>query len=129
MDFDDREKKEPALEKPVEQTAASHRFRRPADIKSVALTGLFVLAIFYTMYFMRAMLLPLILAMLLSYLLSPLVRLLARIRIKAALGAAIVLLSLLGLAGYGVSLLSEPAGGWLEKAPYSLHQIKQKLLP
>jgi hypothetical protein len=38
----------------------AHRLRRPADIKSVALTGLFVLAVFYTMYFMRAMLLPLV---------------------------------------------------------------------
>jgi len=103
--------------------------RGPFDIKSVALAGLFVLAVFYTMYFMRAMLLPLVLALLLSYLLSPLVRLLGHIWVNAAFGAALVLFSLLGLLIYGVSRLAEPASGWLEKAPYSLHELQQKILP
>jgi predicted PurR-regulated permease PerM len=103
--------------------------RGPFDIKSVALTGLFVLAVFYTMYFMRAMLLPLVLALLLSYLLAPLVRLFRHIRVKPAVGAAIVLLTLVGLLVYGVSRLAEPAAGWLEKAPYSLQQLKQRLVP
>lgn len=111
------------------QPRLSNLLRGPFDIKSVALTGLFVLAVFYTMYFMRAMLLPLVLALLLSYLLAPLVRLLGRIRLRPALGAAIVLLSLVGLLIYGVSRLAEPAANWLEKAPYSLHQLEQKLLP
>lgn len=103
--------------------------RRPFDIRSVALSGLFVLAIFYTMYFMRAMLLPLVLALLLSYLLTPLVRGLVRVRIRPPLGAAIILLSLIGFAGYAISLLAEPAAGWIEKAPYSLQELKLKLLP
>jgi len=107
----------------------AHRRRRPADITSLALTGLFVLAVFYTMYFMRAMLLPLVLALLLSYLLVPLVRGLARLRIPPLFGAAIVLLALIGTIGYGVSRLSEPAAGWIEKAPYSLQQLKGKLIP
>ena len=115
--------------KAARQLRLSDLLRGPFDIKSFALTGLFVLAVFYTMYFMRAMLLPLVLAMLLSYLLAPLVRLLMRIRVKPAFGAAIVLLSLAGLVIYGMSRLAEPAAGWLEKAPYSLQQIKQKLLP
>lgn len=103
--------------------------RRPFDIKSVALTGLFVLAVFYTMYFMRAMLLPLVLALLLSYLLAPVVRALGRVRIGPPIAAALVLLSVVGLLIYGISFLSEPAAGWLEKAPYSLKQLQQKLLP
>jgi len=103
--------------------------RRPFDVRSIALTGLFVLGIFYTMYFMRAVLLPLVLALLLSYLLVPVVRVLAKIRIPPFLGAAIVLLALVGGIVYGISRLSEPASGWIEKAPYSLQQLKQKLLP
>jgi len=103
--------------------------RRPFDIKSIALTGLFVLAVFYTMYFMRAMLLPLVLALLLSYMLAPLVRVLAQIRIPPAVGAALILLSFLGLVVYGVSRLAEPVSGWVEKAPYSLQQLQRKLLP
>ena len=115
--------------KPGRRLRLSDLLQGPFDIKSFALTGLFVLAVFYTMYFMRAMVLPLVLAILLSYLLAPLVRLLVRIRVKPAFGAAIVLLSLAGLVIYGISRLAEPAAAWLEKAPYSLQQLKQKLLP
>ena len=121
--------REEISEENKQEAVTARRRRGPFNIKSFALSGLFVLAVFYTMYFMRAMLLPLVLALLLSYLLAPLVRLLARIRVKPALGAAIVLLSLAGLVIYGISLLAEPAAAWLEKAPYSLHQLKQKLLP
>ncbi len=81
------------------------------------------------MYFMRAMLLPLVLALLLSYLLVPLVRLLARIHVRPLFGSAIVLAGVIGGIIYGVSCLSEPAAAWIEKAPYSLHEIRQKLLP
>ena len=129
MAFDDRPEVAAAGQSAAEETPPPRRGRRPTDIKSVALTGLFVLAAFYTMYFMRAMLLPLVLALLLSYLLVPLVRGLAVIKIRPLFGAAIVLVVLIGGIVYSVSLLSEPAAGWIEKAPYSLQQLKQKLLP
>ena len=103
--------------------------RGPFDVRSIALTGLFVLAIFYTMYFMRALLLPLVLALLLSYLLRPIVRAGARFHIPPAVSAAVILLSFFGLIGYGISFLAAPAAGWLEKAPYSLQQFQSKLLP
>lgn len=129
MAYDDREEAGRADKTAVRRLRLTDVLRRPFDIKSVALTGLFILAVFYTMYFMRAMLLPLVLALLLSYLLAPLVRALGRIRIGPPFGAALVLLSLIGLLVYGISFLSEPAAGWLEKAPYSLQQLQQKLLP
>jgi len=109
MASDDRGEKG-ADESAIAPSGVAHRRRRPVDIKSLALTGLFVLAVFYTMYFMRAMLLPLVLALLLSYLLVPLVRGLAKLRIPPLLGAALVLLALIGTIGYGVSRLSEPVG-------------------
>ncbi|MBA3960278.1 MAG: AI-2E family transporter [Chthoniobacterales bacterium] len=101
--------------------------QRPFDIRSVSLTGLFLLAIFYTIFFLRSLLLPMVLALLLSYLLRPIVRALARIKITPYVGAAVLLLSLVSLFGYGVSFLATPAAGWLEKAPYSVHQLQQKL--
>ncbi|HST31109.1 MAG TPA: AI-2E family transporter [Chthoniobacterales bacterium] len=103
--------------------------RRPFDVRSLALTGLFVLAIFYTMYFMRSILLPLVLALLLSYLIRPLVRAFARIHIPPSVSAAIILLSLVTWVGYGLSFLATPAADWLAKAPYSLHQLQSKLVP
>ena len=103
--------------------------RRPFDIRSFALTGLFLLAIFYTIYFVRSLLLPIVLALLLSYLLRPIVRALAKIRIPPLIGAALLLLSLVGAIVYASSFLVVPAAGWLEKAPYSLQQLQQRLRP
>lgn len=91
------------------------------------MTGLFLLAVFYTIYFVRSLLLPLVLALLLSYLLRPIVRGLAKLKIPPLIGAALVLLSLVGAFGYGVSFLAAPAAGWIEKAPYSLQQLQQRL--
>src|SRR5436190_4532177 len=103
--------------------------RKPFDIRSLALTGLFVLALFYTIYFTRAVLLPLVLALLLSYLLRPIIRALARVKIVPPLGAALVLIALIASATFAISALATPVAGWLEKAPYSLQQIRLKLLP
>src|SRR5438067_10561033 len=64
------------------------------DVRSISLTGLFILALFYTMYFMRSVLLPIVLAVLLSYLLRPIVRALARAKIPTLLGAALILITL-----------------------------------
>ncbi|MEA3187494.1 MAG: hypothetical protein QOD99_1324, partial [Chthoniobacter sp.] len=64
--------------------------RGPFDIKSFALTTLLVFAVLYTMYFTRAVLLPLVLAMLLSYLLTPLVRMLTRLKIPSLAASGIV---------------------------------------
>src|SRR4051794_16194021 len=92
-----------AAQKTTGQGALVARFRRPARIKSVTVTGLFVLAVFYTMYFMRSMLLPLVLALLLSYLLVPVVRGLGHLRIRPIFAAALVLIALIGAIAYGVS--------------------------
>jgi predicted PurR-regulated permease PerM len=102
---------------------------RPFDVRSVGLTGLFLLAIFYTVYFTRSLLLPVVLAWLLSYLLRPIVRVLAKLKIPPLVGSALVLLSLMALIGYAGSLLAAPVAGWVEKAPYSLQQLERKLMP
>jgi len=117
------------------ETRAQPRLRipdllqKPFDIRSVALSGLFILALFYTMYFMRSVMLPVVLALLLSYLFRPMVRALAKVGVGPSLGAALLMIALIATLGYGVSLLAAPAAGWLEKAPYGLRQLQKKLLP
>jgi predicted PurR-regulated permease PerM len=103
--------------------------RGPFDIRSIALTGIFILALFYTIYFMRAVLLPLVLALLLSYLLRPIVRALGRLRISPLVGAGLILLGLIATLGYGVYTLATPAAGWISSAPYSVQQLQWKLMP
>ena len=99
----------------------------PFGIKSIALTGLFILALFYTLYLGRAFFLPIILAILLSLLLTPVVRLLKKLRIPEALGAALVVFGLLGLLGWGVYELATPAYEWVQQAPRSLRKVESKL--
>ena len=103
--------------------------QRPFDVKSIVLTGLFILAVFYTIYFMRSILLPIVLALLLSYLFRPIVRGLAKLKIPLPVGAALILIGLLALVGYGASTLATPAVGWLQKAPTGLAELQHKLLP
>jgi len=99
------------------------------DIRSIALTGMFVLAVFYTIYFMRSILLPLVLALMLSYLLRPVLRAFVRMRVPASLASGFLLLTLLAIFGYAVSYLGAPAAEWLQKAPYSLAEVQRKLSP
>src|SRR4030095_14513896 len=102
---------------------------RPFDVRSIGLTGLFILAVFYTIYFMRSILLPIILALLISYLLRPIVRGLARLKIPMPVGAAFILIGFLAVVGYGISALATPAVGWLQKAPEGLTELQHKFLP
>jgi len=122
-------------EDPEKNTVVTPRLRmrellqRPFNVRSIAITGLFVLALFYTIYFVRSLLLPLVLALLLSYLLRPIVRGLAKAKIPPLIGAALVLLTCVGTFAYSVSFLAAPAAGWIGKAPYSLQQLQQRLTP
>jgi predicted PurR-regulated permease PerM len=100
----------------------------PFGIRNVALTGLFILAAFYTLYFARSFLLPIVLALLFSLLLLPFVRLLKKfLRIPEPLGAGLVLIALLGLMVGGLYELSGPAYEWMQKAPVSLRKVETKL--
>jgi predicted PurR-regulated permease PerM len=101
--------------------------QRALDIRSVSLTGLFVLATFYTLYFARDFILPILLAWILSSLLAPIVRLFKRVRIPEPLSALFIILALLGTLSLGVYRLSGPAAEWIQRAPQSLSGVRAKL--
>jgi len=104
----------------------SKPLRVTIDIQSLFLAGIFLLAFFYTLYFARVIFLPLVLALLLSFMLAPLVRGLKRLKIPEWLGAALLLLLLLGGVSYGFYSLSKPASEWIAKAPETLKDIEYK---
>ena len=99
----------------------------PLDVRSIALSGLFLLAVFGTLYVARSVFMPIVLALLLSFLLAPLVSGLARLHLPTPLGAAIVLLAILAVVGYGAYWLSGPAAGWMEQIPQSLERLEAKV--
>lgn len=95
--------------------------------RSLAINMLLLLALFYTLYFARALFLPIVLAILLSFVFAPTVRLLRRAHIPEAAGAGLIVAGLLSVVGFGIYNLAGPAGEWLEKAPTVMQQIERKI--
>jgi predicted PurR-regulated permease PerM len=90
---------------------------------SLAIQGLFILGIFYTVYLARAVLLPITAAFVVSLLLAPLVNWAHRHGVPRVLAATgIVAASVLGLA-VTVLALEEPARDWLRRAPQTVQQL------
>jgi predicted PurR-regulated permease PerM len=103
--------------------------QRPFGVQSISLTGLFILAVFYTIYFMRSILLPIVLALLISFLLRPIVRKFAQAKLPLPVGAALILIGFIALMAYGITALAGPTIGWIQKAPAGLAELQYKLLP
>ncbi len=94
--MEQRHEKQVLIREPdTEETVVSS----PLDVRSVMLTGLFVLALFYTFYLASEFVLPVVLALLLNFLLRPAVRTLRKARVPEAVGAAIILVGVLGGCG------------------------------
>jgi predicted PurR-regulated permease PerM len=90
-------------------------------------TGLFVLALAYTVYFASNLLLPIVLAVLASLVLQPVVKGLARLGIPTAIGGLLLVVALVGGLVYGALSLATPAAEWLERAPAASREIERKL--
>lgn len=97
------------------------------DLRTVAVTGIFVLVVIWAIHVARPVLLPLVAAGLLSFLLSPLVRGLARLHVPRAASAGAVVVLLLAALGFGIQQLAGPAAGWLEQAPTTFRQLEREL--
>ena len=93
-------------------------------------SGLGLLAIFagaWAMQLARPVLLPIVLAGLIAMVLAPLVRGLGSLRLPDPAGAALVVGLFAGGIGFGVYALSEPALGWLERAPQTMREVEKRL--
>lgn len=100
----------------------------PTRVRSRLLTGIFTLAVFYTMYFAKSLLIPIVLALLFNLLLAPIVRALrSYLRVPEGLGAALVLLALIGGIGAAFYGLSGPAALWLDELPVAVRQIEREI--
>ena len=94
----------------------------------IPLTGLFILASLYTLYFAAAVLIPIAIAVFLNILLSPIVRRLHRAGVSRALAAGLLIVTVVGLAGLVGGSLAGPAGEWLRDAPRTVRQMERRML-
>ncbi len=96
---------------------------------SPAAPWLLFLAVMYTAYFARFLLIPVVLALVLSLVLSPLMRGLLRTRMPPAIAAGVIIAVLLGAFGFGLYSLAQPTASWLHRAPQVMRQVEDKISP
>jgi Predicted permease len=101
--------------------------KHPRDPVRVAAMGLFVIALLFTLYFGRDVLLPIMLALILSLLLRPCVRGLYRLGLPEGLGAALMVILVFGTALMTAYTLANPAAEWVNRMPRVLHELEFKL--
>lgn len=100
----------------------------PQVIRSASLLVLALLAVVFTLYIGKELLLPITLALLLKLLLQTPMRLLTtRLRLPGPIAAALVILALFGCIALLALVLSVLASDWIAKAPGSLGILQEKL--
>jgi predicted PurR-regulated permease PerM len=99
----------------------------PVDVRSVSLGVLAVLATVFTLRWASPVFIPVLLGLMLSYALSPVVNGLHRWRIPRALGAAVLLLGIVGGMGSLLYSLSDDATALIESLPEAAQQLRLTL--
>jgi len=110
----------------LEQTASV--LRTPVDVYSVSLAVLAVLAVIFALHWARAMFIPLMLGVMISYALTPPVNLMQKWHIPRAIGAAILLLAIVGGTGSAVYSLSDDASKLIKTLPDAAYKLRLALL-
>lgn len=93
------------------------------SLRSIAITGLFLLACFYTLYLAQEFFIPVVLAIVFNFFLGPFVRALKKLLIPEAVGAAIVILAGFSIVGVLIYEFSTPIAQWLGRAPQIMGRI------
>jgi predicted PurR-regulated permease PerM len=124
----------PAPDEPVSadalppEPAPRLEVKRKVRLGSGVLAGLFTLAVVYTLYFAKALFIPIALALLLNLLLAPIVRGLRKhLHLPEGLGAALVLILLLSTVAVSFYGLSGPATRWLAELPVAMAEVETKI--
>ena len=99
----------------------------PRDARSVAPIVLAVLGIVLMLKYAEAMVIPVVLGLLISYALDPLVTGLAKLRIPRALGAAVVILVLVGVGGSLLYQLRDQADAVVQQLPDGARRLRRIL--
>jgi predicted PurR-regulated permease PerM len=107
--------------------AADEGILARVDVARIATVGIFVLGVLYTLHLARSFLIPIVIAVLLDFLLSPVVRALKRLRIPEPVGAAILIVLVLGGVVVAGLRLAPAVSDWLARAPATFARIENRL--
>jgi predicted PurR-regulated permease PerM len=126
-----RDDEDPADQAPVAdgQGQWSRLARRMLGLR-VVLNAMLVLAVLYTLALAHSLVIPLVLAAFVGLGLNPVVAAAStRWHVPRAVGTLVLMVALgIGM-GTGVTLLTQPAANWLQRAPQALRHVAPKLKP
>jgi predicted PurR-regulated permease PerM len=112
------------LDGPESQEQAPSVLRTPVSVYSFSLAIITVLAVIFLLQWARAIFIPLMLGVMISYALYPPVNLMQKWRIPRAIGAAVLLLGIVGGTGALVYSLSDDAVKLIETLPDAAQKIR-----
>lgn len=96
-------------------------------ITQFATVGIFVLLLGAVLLYTRALLLPIFAAAIIATTLSPLVNSAERAGLPASLTALLLVCFIFATTAFGITLLADPIGEWIARAPEIGAMLKQKL--
>ncbi len=103
--------------------------RTPLDVRSTALVVIASLLTIYALRWAAEIVIPVLMGLLFSYALTPLVDRLVRLRVPRALGAAVVMVALVGGLGWGTWSLSDQANDLIASLPDAAAKLRDTLHP
>jgi predicted PurR-regulated permease PerM len=112
---------------PASPQSEAPAIRMPVDIGSVALTVLAGIAVVLLLQYAQAMIIPIVLGVLISYALDPIVSAMARWRVPRPVGAAILLIVLVGAGGRLLYGLRAEATAIVEQLPQAAKRLRRAL--
>jgi predicted PurR-regulated permease PerM len=95
------------------------------NVRSVALTVIAVAATMYVLNWAQEAFIPIVLSILISYALEPVVSSMTRLRLPRPAGAAVVVLLVTGLLGYGVYSLSDDGAAIVAQLPEAAQKFRR----
>ncbi len=103
------------------------RLRMPLDVRGLSLSVLAVVAVIFALQFAQAVFVPLVLSVLISYALGPIVTLMAKWKIPRAIGAAGVLITIVGTSSVLVYNLRDEGAVVIEQFPAAAKKFRHVL--
>jgi predicted PurR-regulated permease PerM len=112
---------------PLEPAAVRQEMPLPQSLQTFLLIGIFSILVFYTLYFVSEIVIPIIFALVLNLLLQPSMRVFGKLHVPKTVAALLMIAVFFGgLTALGLSL-SGPAAEWIAKVPETLPRLERRL--